>query len=126
MELQPKTFGSPIRTRILITISVLGETYPAELARLLKAPLVSVQRIVDSLERERLVATRRRGKERIVTLNPDSVIARELKQLLIKLAQAYPEYSRPVTLERARPRRKGKTLLPFNDKPTLARRKTPR
>ena len=114
MDLQPKIFGSPIRTRLLITISVVGQTYPTELARLLKAPLVSVQRIVDSLEREGLVATRKRGKERVVTLNPESVIARELKDMLQKLAKAYPDYTRALTSVRSRPRRRGKTLLPFN------------
>jgi DNA-binding transcriptional regulator YhcF (GntR family) len=97
-----------------VTISALGQTYPSELARLLKVPLISVQRIVDDLERERLVATRKRGKERIVTLNPESVIAPELRNLLQKLAAAYPEYRRSVAELRLRPRRRGKTLLPFN------------
>lgn len=111
-DLQSKVFGSPLRTRILVTTVALRETYPAELARLLDASLYSTQRIVDALERERLLATRRRGKERLVTLNPENPFAPELRALLKKMADSDPEYGRIIGALRRRPRRRGKALLP--------------
>jgi hypothetical protein len=91
---------------------MLRETYPWQLTRLLDAPLYSVQRIVDSLERERLIVTRRRGKERIISLNPETVIAKELRALLLKIASTNPEYARIRESLRTRPRRRGKPIEP--------------
>ncbi len=63
-------FGSRRRTEVLILTALLGETYPTELARLLGAPLYSVQTIVDALDREGVVATRLIGRSRQVSLDP--------------------------------------------------------
>ena len=110
LDLRPKIFGSALRTRILVATAALKETYSAQLARLLNASPFSTQRIVDALERERLVATRRRGKERLITLNPESAIAPELRALLLKIAQTDPEYRQLLGSLRRRPRRRGKPV----------------
>lgn len=36
---QPRLFGSRRRTEVLTMVALLGETFPSELARLLRAPL---------------------------------------------------------------------------------------
>jgi DNA-binding IclR family transcriptional regulator len=110
LDLRPRVFGSPLRSRVLVLIAALGETYPAEIARLLKAPRFSVQRIVDDLENERLIATRLWGNERRVTLQPASVGAKELQAYLRKLADGYPEFREITDSLRRRPRRRGKPL----------------
>jgi hypothetical protein len=110
VDLRPKVFGSQLRSRALVLVAVLGETYPAEIARLLRAPRFSVQRIIDDLESERLIATRLWGNERRVTLQPGSLGAKELRAYLLKLADGYPEFGKIADSLRRRPRRKGKPV----------------
>ncbi len=94
---------------MLILIAVLEETYPAQLARLLGSSISSVQRTLDRLEEEGLIATRKLVV-RWVTLNPLYPAANELKALLLRLAEGYPEYAEIKESLRQRPRRRGKPL----------------
>lgn len=105
-----KLLGSRRRTEVLILIALLEESYPTELARLLGAPLYSVQKVVDALDREGVLATRRIGTERRVTLDPRFFAVSELRALLLRLAQAEPELRDIAAKARRRPRRKGKAL----------------
>jgi DNA-binding transcriptional ArsR family regulator len=88
----PLLFGSSFSTAILMLVAVLDETYPGQLAQLLGKPISSIQRTLDRLEQEGLVATRKLGIRR-VTLNPLYPAAKELKALLLRLAEGYPEYA---------------------------------
>lgn len=108
--LEPKLFGSPSRTRVLTLTALLEDTYPRELARLTGVPLVSVQRIVNALEREGVLATRVIGATRRVSLNPRFYGVGELRALLLKYAKSDPELERRAASLRRRPRRAGKTL----------------
>ncbi|MGH7330012.1 MAG: MarR family transcriptional regulator, partial [Polyangiaceae bacterium] len=65
----PPLFGNSARTAILLLIAVLDETYPAQLARLMGSSISSIQRTLDRLEQEGLIATRKLVIRR-VTLNP--------------------------------------------------------
>ena len=103
-------FGSARRTEVLLGIALLEETYARELARVLEAPLLSVQRIVDALDREGVVATRLIGQKRRVTLNPKYFARKELEQLLRRLALSDPRLLDVIGSMRRRPRRKGKPL----------------
>jgi len=105
----PPLLGSSVSTAMLILVAVLEESYPAELARLLGSSISSVQRTLDRLEREGLIATRKLGVRR-VTLNPLYPAANELKALLLRLAEGYPEYAAIRESLRRRPRRRGKPL----------------
>lgn len=105
-----KLFGSPFRTRLLVALALLDESYASELARIIDAPLFSVQRAVDSLEADRVVATRTIGKERRVALNPRFTGANELNALLRRLSIDFPEINARVEAIRRRPRTKGKAL----------------
>jgi hypothetical protein len=105
-----RLFGSSRRTEVLVTIALLGETYPSELARLLKAPLYSVQNIVAALDRDGIVATRISGGSRRVTLDPRYFAFQELKALLLRLAEAEPGLRDVAAGRRSRPRRAGKPL----------------
>jgi hypothetical protein len=105
----PALFGSSIGTAMLMLIAVLEETYPAQLSRYLLRPISSVQRTLDRLETEGLIASRQLGVRRI-TLNPLYPAASELKNLLLRLAEGYPQYAAIKQSLRRRPRRRGKPL----------------
>ena len=105
-----KLFGSTTRTKVLTLVALLDETYPRELARLSGAPLASVQRIVNDLEREGVLATRIVGANREVSLSPRFYGANELRSLLLKYAKRDPDLGRRASQLRRRPRRAGKAL----------------
>jgi len=105
----PNLFGSKMRTAMLMLIAVLEETYPAELARYLGTTIYSIQRTLDKIEEERLIATRPLVV-RAVTLNPNYPAAKELRTLLLRLAEGYPEYKQLKESRRTRPRKRGKAL----------------
>jgi hypothetical protein len=100
--------GSPRRTQILILIALLGETYPTEIARLLEAPLYSVQRVVNAFDREGILATRISGNSRRVSLDPRYYAGEELRRFLLRLADGYPDLKKIAARRRSRPRRAGK------------------
>ncbi len=102
-------FGTRMRTALLMLVAVLEETYPAQLARCLGTSISSVQRTLDKLEDEGLVATRPLVV-RAVSLNPRYAAANELRALLLRLAEGYPEYQRLKESQRSRPRRRAKPL----------------
>ena len=101
----PALFGSKMRTALLMLVAVLEETYPAELSRYLDTSISSVQRTLDKIEDEGLVATRPLVV-RTVTLNPLYPAVKELRALLLRLADGYPAYRRIKESRRLRPRRR--------------------
>ena len=104
-----RLFGNPTRTNILLALAVLTESYPRELARIFDAPVSAVQAAIERLELERVVATRLIGRGRRVTLNPAFYGARELRELLVKLADGQPGFAaRMDQVARRRPRRRTK------------------
>jgi hypothetical protein len=105
-----KLFGSRRRTEVLVLIALLGEAYPTEIAKLLGAPLYSVQTIVDALDREGILAIRLMGRMRLASLDPRYFAFEQLEALLLRLAAAEPELREAAARRRARPRRSGKPL----------------
>ena len=91
-------------------LGLLEETYPTELARLLGAPLYSVQQILNDLERAGVTASRSRGRTRLFEIDPRFHAADQLRALLLELARAEPELQRAAAARRSRPRRAGKPL----------------
>jgi DNA-binding transcriptional ArsR family regulator len=70
----------------LLALSLMTETYPRELARVLDAPLFSIQKALASLERDGLLASRVLGRTRLYGLNPRYLASRELREYLERLA----------------------------------------
>ncbi len=104
-------FGSRRRTEVLVLLGLLEESYPAELTRLLDARLYSIQTIIDALESEGIIVTRRLGRTRRVQLNPRFVAFKELHALLWRLGQHDMELQRAAAMRRGRPRRRNKPGL---------------
>jgi DNA-binding transcriptional ArsR family regulator len=101
---QTQIFGSRRRTEILILLALLENSYPSELTRLLEAPLYSVQTILGDLESQGIVASRRQGRMRIVSLDPRYFASKELRSLLLRLAEAEPVLDGAAATRRTRPR----------------------
>ena len=105
----PAIFGSEARTRLLLLIAVLDETYPAELSKYAGMTISSIQRTLDLLERENLIASRQLVV-RSVSLSPAYPAIKELRAFLLRVAQGYPQYGKIRDSIRRRPRRRKKSL----------------
>jgi len=101
-------FGGQTRTRVLLALALLSESYPRELARILGSALSGVQQALRSLERDGLVAGRSAGRTRLFRLDPRYFAARELLSYLSRLASAETALRESATSLRRRPRRTGK------------------
>ena len=107
---QSSPFGSRTRTRALLALSLLGESYARELARLLRSPLSGVQAALRGLERDGLVAARVVGRTRALRLEPRYAARAELAAYLARLAAMDADLSARTASLRRRPRRSGKPL----------------
>jgi len=103
-------FGGETRTRVLLALSLLGESYPRELSRVLDAPLSGVQKALQSLELDGMVAGRSVGRTRVFQLDPRYFARDALKQFLLRLTEPEVGLQRQVAALRRRPRRTGKPL----------------
>ena len=112
IDREQELFGNRNRTALLLAVSLLGETYPSELAHLLGVRLYTVQSILVGLEREGVVVSRLLGRTRRVSLNPRFFAHRELAALLSKLGKQDVTLQRVLSARRRRPRRIGKPGLP--------------
>ena len=98
-------FGSQTRTSVLLLLALLDESYPRELARVLRLSLSPVQQALLGLERDGVIVSRMIGRARRVTLNPRFYGIGALKTLLVKLAEADANVSEVASSLRRRPRR---------------------
>lgn len=110
MVVSSSPFGGSTRTRVLIALRLLEQSYPRELARLLGAPVSGVQQALRSLEKDGLVAGRLAGRTRVVQIEPRYFAREELERYLLRLARAEPALAARVADLRRRPRRSGKPL----------------
>ena len=110
MVIMSSPFGGQARTRVLLGLRLLDESYPRELARLLELPLSGVQMALRALEREGLVAGRLIGRTRLMRLNPRYFAKDELQRYLLKLASADAHLQNRVADLRRRPRAAGKSI----------------
>ena len=105
----PKLFGSAPRTRTLVAIALLKESYVQQLAGLLDLEQPAVFRIVENLEREGVLVSRYVGRTRTVSLNPRMFGVSEFEAFLLKYAKG-TDVEESVARVRRRPRRRAKTI----------------
>ncbi|WP_321393809.1 winged helix-turn-helix domain-containing protein [uncultured Desulfuromusa sp.] len=104
-------FGTVNRERVLIFLCAREEGYPREVAKFYRTDLRAIQNQFEKLETGGVVASRMVGNTRLYTFNPRYPFINELKNLLQKALDFYPESERErLLLNRRRPRRKGKPL----------------
>jgi hypothetical protein len=101
--------GSVNAERALIFIQARGEGYASEIAGFFETDLYGIQKQLDKLEMGGVLASRRVGRTRLYVFNPRYPFLGELQALLSKALLFYPEETRTdLTMNRRRPRRKGK------------------
>lgn len=103
-------FGGAGRTRVLLALCVLSESYPRELARVLGMAFSSVQKAVRSLEHDGLIAGRSLGRTRVFRLDPRYFAHDELHRYLRRLAEPETHLKARIAALRRRPRRTAKPL----------------
>ena len=103
-------FGSQSRTRVLLALGLLDESYARELARVLELPLSNVQKALRTLELDGLVAARALGRTRAFRLNPRYFARDALRALMLRLAEPERVLHERVEALRRRPRRTGKPV----------------
>ena len=107
---QSSPFGGAARTRVLLALRLLSESYPRELARVLERPLSGVQKALIGLERDGLVAARSAGRTRLFRLDPRYFAHADLAAYLLRLTGPEVMLRGRVAALRRRPRRTGKPL----------------
>lgn len=108
--LRSNPFGGTARTRVLVALQLLEESYPRELARVLGTSLSGVQAALRGLERDGLVAGRSVGRTRVFRFEPRYFARLELRAYLARLSANEPALAREVRALRRRPRRTGKPM----------------
>jgi hypothetical protein len=88
----------------------MEESYARELARVLGGSLNGIQKALQGLERDGLVAGRTAGRTRLFRLNPRYFAREELVDYLQRLAEAEKGLKKRIASLRRRPRRTGKPL----------------
>jgi hypothetical protein len=103
--------GSKSAERVLVFIFSREEGYPREIARFFKTDLKSIQKQLDRLEAGGVLVSREVGRTRPYGFNPRYPFLKELKALLEKALSFYPPSEREeLTMNRRRPRARGKNL----------------
>ena len=103
-------FGSLTRTQCLLALQALGESYGRELTRVLGLRLSGIQKALQSLETDGLVAGRSLGRLRLYRLNPRAYARVQLERYLERLLDSEAELRKSVAVMRRRPRRTGRPL----------------
>ena len=103
--------GSKNAERVLIYIFSREEGYAREIARFFNSDLKSVQKQMDKLEAGGVLVSREVGRTRPYIFNLRYPFLNELKSLLEKALSFYPQEEQDeLTMNRRRPRAKGKAL----------------
>jgi DNA-binding transcriptional ArsR family regulator len=103
-------FGGRTRTRILLALRLLVESYARELARVLDVSLNGVQQALRGLEVDGIVSARSAGRTRLFRLNPRYFAYADLRRYLMRLAEPEIDLKKRIETLRRRPRRTGKQL----------------
>lgn len=103
-------FGSLARTKVLLALGLITESYARELARVLKLNLSSIQKALVSLERDGIVAAREAGRTRLYRFSPRAPARAELARYIERLVESDAVLQLRVAELRKRPRRTGKPL----------------
>ncbi len=103
--------GSKNAERVLIYIFSREEGYAREIVRYFQTDLKSIQNQLDKMEAGGILVSREVGRTRPYMFNPRYPFLNELKNLLEKALSFYPqEEQEKLTMNRRRPRARGKSL----------------
>jgi hypothetical protein len=104
-------FGSINKEKVLIFLIAREEGYSREIARFFDTDLTPIQKQLEKLEIGGVLYSKMVGRTRVFMFNPRHPFLAELKNLLDKVLQFYPDEIRDkLLLNRRRPRRQGKPI----------------
>jgi hypothetical protein len=103
--------GSGSSEKVLVFLFAREQGYAREIARFFATDLAPIQRQLEKLEHGGVLVSQSVGKTRVFSFNPRYPMLEELRALLEKTLQFYPDDLREeLTMNRRRPRRRGKPL----------------
>ena len=103
--------GSKNAEMVLLYLFTRGEGYAREIASFYDTDLKPIQMQLDKFEKGGVLVSRSIGRTRPYEFNPRYPFLNELKALLEKALSFYPaKEQEELTMNRRRPRAKGKTL----------------
>ena len=103
--------GSSSSERALMFILAREEGFAREIARFFETDLTPIQKQLEKLEAAGILVSRVAGRTRLFSFSPRYPMIDELRALLEKTLQFYPDDLRErLLMSRRRPRRKGKPL----------------
>jgi hypothetical protein len=103
--------GSASCEKVLMFLLTREEGYAREIARFFATDLAPIQRQLEKLENGGVLVSRLTGRTRVFAFNPRYPMLDELRALLEKTLQFYPDDVRKhLTMNRRRPRRRAKPL----------------
>ncbi len=103
--------GSASSEKVMMFLLARDEGYAREIARFFATDLDPVQKQLAKLEAAGILVSRLAGRTRLFSFNPRYPMIDELKALLEKTLQFYPDDVRDrLLMNRRRPRRTGKPL----------------
>ena len=101
--------GSKNAERVLIFILAREQGYATGISQFFETDLFGIQKQLDKFEAGGILASQLAGKTRMYSFNPRYPFLPELKELLNKALTFYsPDERERFTMDRRRPRRKGK------------------
>lgn len=104
-------FASTNCERVLIYLAARGEGYLREISDFFQSGPAPVLKQLEKLEQGGIIYIRLLGRTRVYAFNPRYPFLKELRALLEKALEFYPEETRvALTENRRRLRRKGKPL----------------
>lgn len=103
--------GSSTSEKVLVFLCARDEGYARDIARFFGTDLAPVQKQLARLEAGGVLVSRTAGRTRLFSFNPRYPMLDELRALLGKTLEFYPEEIRDrLLMNRRRPRRAGKPL----------------
>jgi predicted transcriptional regulator len=103
--------GSSSGEKVLMFLFARDQGYAREIARFFDTDVAPIQKQLEKLENGGVLVSRLAGRTRLFSFNPRYPMVEELRSLLEKALQFYPDDVREaLTMVRRRPRRRGKPL----------------
>jgi predicted transcriptional regulator len=111
IDMLEAVFGSAVAERVLLFLTARGEGYALEIADTFDMSVSNVQKHLQRMERDGLLVNTKTGRTRVYRINPRFAFKDEVEAMLTKaLAMAPTPLQEKLSLNRRRPRRKGKPL----------------
>jgi hypothetical protein len=103
--------GSKSSEQVFVFLAARDEGYATEIARFFDAGLYAIQNQLERLEGADVLISKKVGRTRVYQFNPRYPFLEELKNLLSKVLDFYPEeIKESLVMNRRRPRKKDKPL----------------